>query len=161
MAKLYTRLGDCGFTETLKEKHIPKSDSLICLIGTLDEFSAALGVAKAHLENGDMKRDIDTLQELLISIMGELAGGKSCEGCEATLDIEGLTDKYSGRFDGFSVPGVNKPSAYLNLARCVVRRAERIAAELLEEEKIRRETYCSLNRFSDLIYAMSRYAEEI
>ncbi len=161
MAKLYTRLGDDGFTETLNDKHISKSDSLICLIGTLDEFSAVLGVAKAHLENEDMKNDIESLQEMLIGTMGELSGGKACLDGKAVCDIENLTDKYSGEFHGFTIPGKNKPSAYLNLARCVIRRAERIAAELLAENKIRKDSYCCINRLSDLMYAMSRYAEEI
>lgn len=161
MAKLYTGFGDSGFTETLKDQRIKKSDNLICLVGTLDEFSAVLGVAKAHLPDCDLKDDIEYLQNKLITFMGELAGGKPCADDDLVRKIEGLTDRYSERFEGFSVPGKNIPSAYLNLARCVVRRAERIAAVLLEEEKIRREAYCCINRFSDLMYAMSRYAEEI
>ena len=159
MAKLYTRTGDDGFTGTLDDKRIPKSDSLISLIGTLDEFSAVLGVAKAHLDDEDMKTDIDGLQKMLIGLMGELAGGKMCADENAIETIEKLTDKYSGEFSGFTIPGKNKPSAYLNLARCVVRRAERVAAECISENKIEKAAYCCLNRLSDLMYAMSRYAE--
>lgn len=159
MAKLYTRMGDDGFTETLDNKHIPKSDSLICLIGTLDEFSACLGVAKAYIEDGDMKNDVEDLQKMLIGIMGELSGGRTYADEKTVKGIEELTDKYSVEFHGFSIPGKNKPSAYLNLARCVIRRAERIAAKCIEKNQIQKNAYCCLNRLSDLMYAMSRYAE--
>lgn len=161
MAKLYTGFGDSGFTQTLTDKHIKKSDNRICLVGTLDEFSAVLGVAKAHLPDGTMKNDIETVQSMLIAFMGELAGGEICADKNTVCRLEKLTDKYSGEFSGFAIPGKKIPSAYLNLARCVIRRAERIAAELLSEDKIRKDAYCCLNRLSDLMYAMSRYAEEI
>lgn len=161
MATLYTKKGDDGFTETLGNERIPKCDNLICLIGTLDEFSAVLGVCRAHAKDGDLKKDIESLQEKLIGIMGELSGGRVCADENAVQIIEELIDKYSGEFSGFSIPGKNMLSAYLNLARCVVRRAERIAAECMDENKIRKNAYCCLNRLSDLMYAMSRYAEQI
>lgn len=161
MSKLYTGFGDSGFTRTLDDKHIKKSDNRICLTGTLDEFSGVLGVAKAHLPEGDMKNDIECIQNMLIALMGEFAGGKTCADKNAVCRLEELTDKYSGEFLGFTIPGKNISSAYLNLARCVVRRAERIAAELLLEDKIRKDAYCCLNRLSDLMYAMSKRAEEI
>ena len=161
MAKLYTGFGDSGYTETLNDRHVKKSDNIICLIGTLDEFSAVLGVAKAHLPEKGIKADIEYLQNMLITLMGELAGGEICADNGTVCRTEELADKYSVDFNGFSVPGKNIPSAYLNLARCVIRRAERIAATLLEEDKIGKVAYCCLNRLSDLMYAMSRYAEEI
>lgn len=159
MADLYTKKGDDGFTGILGNNRIPKWDSLICLIGTLDEFSGALGICKACLEGGDMKKDIESLQEMLIDIMGELSGGRVFADEKVVKTIEELTDKYSGEFSGFTIPGKNMLSAHLNLARCVVRRAERIAAECMGENKIRKSAYCCLNRLSDLMYAMSRYAE--
>lgn len=159
MPKLYTKKGDDGFTGTQKSERISKCDSLICLIGTLDEFSAVLGVCRTHIEDRDMNKDIENLQKMLIAILGELSGGKIFVNDEVVKSIEELTDKYTKEFSGFTVFGENKPSAYLNLARCVVRRAERIGAECMTENKIRKSAYCVLNRLSDLMYAMSRYAE--
>ena len=161
MSKLYTGCGDKGYTETLNNKHISKCDVLIELIGTLDEFSSCLGVAKAHLKDEKLICDIESLQKKLISIMGELAGGKISVTNECVKIVEEMADSYEGSFDGFSLPGKNPASAYLDLARCVVRRAERLAAKVLQQGRIREVTFVYLNRTSDLVYAMSRYAEKI
>ena len=63
---LYTGFGDKGYTQTLKNKHIPKSDELINLLGTIDEFSAALGVAKAASYDKDLIKDIEAIQKKMI-----------------------------------------------------------------------------------------------
>lgn len=159
MSGLYTGRGDKGYTETLNNKHISKSDALIELIGTLDEFSSCLGVAKVHTADSILIYDIELLQKKLISVMGELAGGKISVTAECVRTVEEMTDKYSGSFEGFSLPGKNPASAYLDLARCVLRRAERTAAKVSQQGRIRAVTLAYLNRASDLIYAMSRYAE--
>lgn len=161
MSKLYTGCGDRGYTETLKNKHISKCDALIELIGTLDEFSSCLGVAKVHIKEERLMSDIESLQKKLISIMGELAGGKISVTEECVKTVEKMTDGYEGDFDGFSLSGKNPASSYLDLARCVVRRAERSAAKVLQQGRIREVTFVYLNRTSDLVYAMSRYAEKI
>ncbi len=161
MSRLYTGCGDKGYTETLNNKHISKSDALIELIGTLDEFSSCLGVAKVHTKDERLILDIGRLQKKLISIMSELAGGtiSVTETCVKT--VEEMTDGYASGFEGFSVSGSNPVSSYLDLARCVVRRAERFAAKVLQQGRMRNVTYVYLNRTSDLVYAMSRYAEKI
>ena len=161
MNKLYTGYGDKGYTETLKNKHISKCDVLMELMGTLDEFSSCLGVAKAHTNDEKLTIDIESLQKKLISIMSELAGGKISVTKDCVKVVEGMTDGYSGNFEGFVLSGANVVSAYLDLARCVVRRAERTAAKLLQQGRIREVTFVYLNRTSDLVYAMSRYAEKI
>lgn len=159
MAKLYTRSGDDGFCETANAERVRKSDSLICLIGTLDEAQAVLGIASAELEENGLCADIKMVEQLLSELMGELSGGAVLK--TDVRYIEKLTDKYAREFHGFTLPGANKSSAYLNFARCVIRRAEREASGLLFEERIQKETYACINRMSDLLYAMSIYAEEI
>ena len=159
MTKLYTKNGDKGYTQTLNNKHISKCDVIIELIGTLDEFSSCLGVAKVHTKNDVLLRDIELLQKKLISIMGELAGGKISVTEECVKTVEEMTDCYSGKFEGFSLAGTNSSSAYLDLARCVVRRGERLAVKASQQGRIRAVTLAYLNRVSDLVYAMSRYAE--
>ncbi len=160
MTKLYTGCGDKGYTQTLNDNHISKCDALIELIGTLDEFSSCLGVAKIHIMDEKLLDDIERLQKKLVLIMGELAGGKICVSEECVKVVEKMTDSYKGEFDGFSIPGKNPASSYLDLARCVARRAERVAAKVLEQRRIREVTFIYLNRASDLVYAMSRYAEK-
>ena len=162
MAALYTGRGDGGFTDTITQRGISKADPLICLIGTIDEAAAALGLAKASLpRGGEIAADINRLLQLLSLLMGELAGGETAANAQLLSELERKTDGYKTEFDGFSAPGENLPSAHLNMARCIVRRAERIAAELLPQNRISPDAAAVLNRLSDLIYAMSRCAEKI
>lgn len=155
---LYTGYGDKGYTQTLKNKHIPKSDELINLIGTVDEYSAALGIARAQSADEALKKDICAVLKKLISIMGELAGGEVSVKSECIKTVEEMTDRYMPEgFKGFTLPGENIVSAQLDFARTVIRRAERIAAKLLQTGRVQQLTYQYLNRLSDLTYAMARY----
>lgn len=160
MKKLYTGFGDMGYTQTATNPHILKSDSLMELLGTIDEFTSALGVAKAHTADKKLYDDIESIQKKLISVMGEISGG----GVSVTLScieaVESLCDEYfDSPLTGFTLPGKNPISAYLNMARTIIRRAERTAVTLLHSDSLNKLTYIYINRLSDLIYAMSRYAE--
>lgn len=160
MAVLYTGMGDGGYTAVIGDGKISKADVLIDLIGTMDEASAALGLARACADDGKIKTDIQWLLRIFVPLMGAVAGGKIAADAELISELERKIDGYGTEFDGFSMPGENLVSAHLNMARCIVRRAERVAAALLHEGRISRETAVCLNRMSDLIYAMSRCAEK-
>lgn len=156
---LYTGNGDRGYTSTMKNNHVPKYDSLIELIGELDEYSSALGIARAQCADENLCEDIIRVQKKLISIMGELAGGEISVTAECVKIVENLCDKYMpDGFSGFVVPGENIVSAQLDFARTIVRRAERTASKLISLHKIRPETYAYLNRLGDMTYAYARYA---
>ena len=158
---LYTGFGDKGYTQTLKNKHIPKSDELINLLGTIDEFSAALGVAKAASFDKDLIKDIEAIQKKMIEVMGEIAGGKISVMEECVKTVERMTDSYAeSEFSGFTISGENTVSANLNLARTIIRRGERIAVKLNMSGRIRAVTLVYLNRLSDLVYAMAERAKK-
>lgn len=159
-SQLYTGFGDKGYTQTVKNKRVHKSDSLIEVIGTIDEYSASLGLAKVQSGDEDLKDTIEKLQKKLISVMGELAGAEVSVGNECVKVVEALTDKYmpTGHFE-FTICGGNIVSAQLDVARTIIRRAERRASLLLQSGRIRPVTYVYLNRLSDLTYAMSMYSK--
>lgn len=158
---LYTGFGDKGYTQTLKNKHIPKSDDLINLLGTIDEFSAALGVAKAASYDKELIKDIEAIQKKMIEVMGEIAGGKISVTEECIKTVERMTDSYADEgFSGFTLSGDNPVSANLNLARTIIRRGERIAVKLNMGGRIRSLTLIYLNRLSDLVYAMAEHAKK-
>ena len=158
---LYTGFGDKGYTQTLKNKHIPKSDDLINLLGTIDEFSAALGVAKAQSCDRELIADIEAVQKKMIEVMGEIAGGKASVTEDCVKTVENMTDAYAkDGFSGFTLSGDDPVSANLNLARTIIRRAERVASKLNMGGRIRSITLIYLNRLSDLIYAMSEYSKK-
>lgn len=161
MDKLYTGAGDGGYTGILNNRHISKSDYLIELLGTIDEFTSALGTAKAYSSDKTLIDDIELIQKKLVSIMGEIAGGNVSVADECITYAEKMCDKYFG--DGFSefvLPGKNIVSAQLDVARCVVRRAERIAVKVSQTGRIKKTLLVYLNRLSDVVYAMARYAEK-
>ena len=147
MDKLYTGAGDKGYTSTLSQRRISKTDIIIELLGSLDELSAAMGVSKAYTRDRELAKDIEAVQKGEISVTQE---------CPAA--VEKMCDKYSAGFSGFTVSGENPVSAHLSLARTIARRAERAAVKASQLGRVRREMLIWLNRLSDLLYAMSQYA---
>lgn len=162
--KLYTGAGDKGYTRTLASIHVSKCDPQIELLGTLDEFTSNLGAAKPWIQDEMLLSDIEAVQKRLIEISGELAGGKPTVTKECAKVLEGMIDKYqqtTGAFEGFILPGATKASAQLDIARTVIRRAERVAVKVNQIRRIRPDTMVYLNRLCDLVYAFARYADHI
>lgn len=160
MAKLYTGTGDGGYTNTLSGAKVSKTDALIELLGSLDELSAVLGVAKVNAFDAKLKADIEKIQTKLIGVMGEVAGGKRCVTADCPKAVEEICDRYQTEFEGFTISGVNVVSANLSLARTVCRRAERNAVKVSQQGRIGKDMLKWLNRTSDLLYAMSEYAKK-
>ena len=93
--------------------------------------------------------------------MRELAGGEVSVTDECVKAVEELCDKYFPEaFSEFVLSGETIVSAQLDIARTVIRRAERVASKLLTLNKVKPVTYVYLNRLSDMTYAMSQYAAQ-
>lgn len=169
--RIYTRRGDDGTTGLLYGGRVPKDSALPTAYGTVDEAQAVLGLARADCERGS---ELDTLltrleRELWV-LMGELATapenrskleeGRTLVTEDMATALEAVIDDLSGRFEApteFVVPGQDRVAAVLDVARTVVRRAERhaVAAELPEGSEVVR----YLNRLSDLLWTMARWQE--
>ncbi|MBS7297697.1 MAG: cob(I)yrinic acid a,c-diamide adenosyltransferase [Eubacteriales bacterium] len=158
MDKLYTGAGDAGQTSTLSQRRISKTDLIIELLGSLDELSAALGVAKVNAYDKKLTDDIEAIQKKLIGVMGEVAGGNKSVTPECPCAVEKMCDEYQCKFEGFTISGENPVSAHLSLARTIARRAERNAVKANQLGRVQKEVMVWLNRLSDLLYAMSQYA---
>lgn len=161
--KFYTGFGDKGYTRTIRNMRIPKSDSLIELLGTLDEFTSMLGAAKIYVKDKRLTEDIEAVQKKIIGINGEIAGGEVSVTQECVETVERMIDRYQaeiGEFKGFVLPGANHASAMLDVARTVCRRAERVAVKVGQFGRLRSVTLVYLNRLCDLLYAFARYAEK-
>jgi cob(I)alamin adenosyltransferase len=172
--KIYTRKGDDGTTSLWYGGRVPKDDGRTDAYGTLDEANAALGVARSLAgDDADLARDILRVQDELFVAGAELAtapqaaerleDGVSRITPEMATDLEPLIDKYMDQVDlppKFVLPGGTTLSAHLDLARTIIRRAERRvvtlgqAGELASGDLLR-----FLNRASDLLFAMARYAD--
>jgi len=169
--RIYTKRGDDGTTGLLYGGRVPKDSWRIDLNGVVDEAQAAIGVARAETPAGTEVNDrLTTLARDLYVLMAEVAtapdnrrklqAGSSLVTPDMVAALEAGIDDLLARFDmpsDFTVPGENRVSAALDLARTIVRRAERIAVV----EPIGEGTFvvAYLNRLSDLLWAMARWQE--
>ncbi|MDQ2622011.1 MAG: cob(I)yrinic acid a,c-diamide adenosyltransferase [Actinomycetota bacterium] len=173
--KIYTKKGDDGTTGLWYGGRVEKSGNRTDAYGTLDEACSALGVARSLCGSGqtELATDILALQNELFVAGAELAtapeaaerleDGVSRITAEMVDALDPEIDKYMARVElppKFVIPGGNQLSAQLDVARTIVRRAERktvliqLAGELASTEILR-----FLNRASDLVFSMARFAD--
>ena len=177
MVKIYTRKGDDGTTSLWYGGRVPKDSARTEAYGSLDEACSALGVARALCAEGagteELAADILRLQDDLFVAGAELATApEAAERLEDGISrvteemvdwAEGLIDRYMAEVElppKFVIPGGNQLSAQLDVARTVIRRAERRVSTLVESDEIASETLVHfVNRASDLAFAMARWAD--
>lgn len=159
--KIYTGFGDKGYTKTLRNMRISKSDSLIELIGTVEELIAVLNTAKVWVTDAKLFADIEKVAKKLEYINGEIAGDKPNVTAECVSYAERMIDEYmSACTENDIVQGTNKASAQLALAKAVARRAERCAVKVGQFGRLSGMMMTYLNRLGDLIYAFEIYAKK-
>jgi cob(I)alamin adenosyltransferase len=175
MAKIYTRTGDTGETSLLGGGRVRKDEQRIETIGEIDEVNAALGVVRMEVARGGAEclgvdELLSRIQHLLFDIGAELAmppGGKREAGAIAdahVTELEAEIDRYDAQLAplrAFILPGGSPAAAQLHLARCVCRRAERRLVELAAAEPVRGELLRFVNRLSDLLFVLARFANRI
>jgi len=173
--KIYTRKGDDGTTGLWYGGRVSKYAGRPEAYGSVDEAASALGLARAAAERGgELYADILRVQNELFVAGAELAtapeaaqrleGGVSKVTDEMVQRLESDIDRYMDRVDlppQFVIPGGTELSARLDVARAAVRRAERRVAALKDEGDLADETVLTyLNRLSDALFAMARFADE-
>ncbi|MGH8981311.1 MAG: cob(I)yrinic acid a,c-diamide adenosyltransferase [Acidimicrobiales bacterium] len=174
--RIYTRKGDDGTTGLLFGGRVSKDAPRIEVNGAVDEAQAALGLARAEsLPGSELDQLLVELERQLYVLMAEVAtgpanrhklvGGQSLVTSAMVEAIEGWIDRLGERFEmptEFVVPGANRGAAALDVARTVVRRAERALASSppLEEDGAAASLVGPyLNRLSDLLWTMARWQE--
>src|ERR1700735_1725565 len=139
--RIYTKRGDDGTTGLLFGGRVPKDSWRIDLNGVVDEAQAAVGVARAETPPGTEVNDrLITLARDLYVLMAEVAtapenrtklkAGSSLVTPDMVTALEARIDDLLERFEmpaDFTIPGENRLAAALDLARAIVRRAERLA----------------------------------
>jgi cob(I)alamin adenosyltransferase len=175
--KIYTRKGDDGTTGLLYGGRVAKDAPAPTAYGEVDEAQAAIGVARALVRTtpdaspGELGEILLGVERDLWVLMAELATdpshhAKLTDGQSRVTDamvaaLEALIDEVSDSFEPpteFVVPGQTLVGAQLDVARTVVRRAERatVAATTAVPESL---CLAYLNRLSDLLWTLARWQE--
>ena len=175
MVRIYTRKGDDGTTSLWYGGRVSKSNPRTEAYGALDEAVAAIGVARSMSgrAEGEIAADLLRLQNELFVAGAELATAPEAAerlepGVSQVTDemvgrLEEVIDRYMDRVDlppKFVIPGGTGLSAQLDVARAVLRRAERRVVDLHEADGLASEAVLRyLNRASDALFAMARFAD--
>jgi len=167
----FSKKGDGGETSLLGGQRIPKYDPRPDTYGTLDEASSVLGVARAMVKNDKVKEIILGVQRDLLIIGADLSTlpadvhllkRRIGEGDVGRL--EGIIDDLQKDVklkDEFIYPGETVVSAQIDVARTIIRRAERKAGRLKSEGLIANdEILRHLNRLADMIFVLARFEEQ-
>jgi cob(I)alamin adenosyltransferase len=176
LSRIYTKTGDRGTTALGDGRRVSKDHARIEAFGTVDELNSVLGLAIAGGLDAEASGILRTIQNDLFDLGADLCvpeqpprGRKAAARPalritpEHVLPLERAIDRLNaplGILRSFVLPGGSPGSAWLHLARTVCRRAERRAVALAREETINPQAIIYLNRLSDLLFVMARWAND-
>jgi cob(I)alamin adenosyltransferase len=169
--RIYTRSGDDGTTGLLYGGRVSKADPAAEAYGTSDEAVAVIGLARALADQPRLQAILLGVQRDLFVVGADLATNPSQRAKlkpEVSLVTGEMVEALERRIDEtveehplpeeFVVPGAAPVSAALDVARTVVRRAERRAVELQAAgAEVNSEAIKYLNRLSDFLFVLARW----
>ncbi len=162
---IYTRTGDKGQTSLFNKQRVPKFHIRVEAYGTVDELNSALGVVSSiKYQASSIKKELIRIQNDLLDIGSALANPNTeplTSLKKRVKEFENFIDKMTGQMrplKNFILPGGGKSGALLQFARTVSRRAERRVVELADKESIDSNLVIYMNRLSDLLFTMARFA---
>ncbi len=171
--RIYTKFGDQGDTSLLYGGRVSKNNPHTEAYGITDEAVSAMGLARAVSEDQRVKDVLRDLQRELFTIAAELA----TEPDKYELfqqHFEPVTEEMVERLEStinaleqdvempnvFILPGGSPASAAIDLARCIIRTAERRVVALKEAEQLTNDLVITyLNRIGDLLFVVARYQD--
>ena len=166
---IYTRTGDSGETGLFGTRtRVPKDDARVEAYGTVDELNCTLGAVRAALPPSSVLDPVLAgLQSDLFAVGAELATLPAQE-VKLAAHMPLALDERTGALEAelpplkaFILPAGTPPAAALHVARAVCRRAERRVVELSKGATVRPEILRYLNRLSDLLFVLARYANHL
>ncbi|XP_073528749.1 corrinoid adenosyltransferase MMAB isoform X1 [Phyllobates terribilis] len=174
--KIYTKTGDKGFSSTYTGERRPKDNLVFEALGTTDELTSAIGLAKEFCLDASLQciTELEKVQCMLQDIGSNFATPVSSAREshkvntsfteEPIRELEQWIDKYTAQLPpltSFILPSGGKASASLHVARAVCRRAERVTFKLLQTGEADPNIGKYLNRYnmlSDFLFTLARYA---
>ncbi|XP_037094803.1 corrinoid adenosyltransferase-like [Pollicipes pollicipes] len=174
---IYTRTGDAGTSATFTGERRPKDDCLFEALGTVDELSATIGLARVLARDAGHPyvARLERLQCALQDVGSLVATPRSSARPAHTrrtgaavpaawvTELEHWIDEYTQQLpplDNFILPGGGVASATLHLARTVCRRAERALTPLTRVGEVDPSVAVYLNRLGDFLFTVARAAAQ-
>jgi cob(I)alamin adenosyltransferase len=171
--KVYTKTGDTGTTALFGGTRVPKHHIRIESYGTVDELNSHIGLIRDQEINVVYKNVLIEVQDRLFTVGAILAtppekemkknGEKRLKNLGILeTDIEFLENEIDSMeaslppMTHFVLPGGHTTVSYCHIARCVCRRAERLAVHLHELEPTDEQVIKYLNRLSDYLFVLAR-----
>lgn len=170
---IYTRRGDKGRTSLFKNQRVSKNSLRIEAIGTVDELNSGIGVAVSEISNIKYRilnigNELIRIQNDLFNIGAHLANPTSTPNLKPKTYLQKRVKEFESFIDqmtekmpplkNFILPGGGKVGAFLHFVRTICRRAERRLVALNKLEKIDSDILVYVNRLSDLLFTMARFA---
>jgi cob(I)alamin adenosyltransferase len=171
--KVYTKTGDQGTTALFGGTRVPKHHIRIDSYGTVDELNSHIGLIRDQEIDVHSKKILMHIQDRLFTVGAVLATDPekmTLKSGKDRLNIPrideedvALLEREMDVMDGslpqmthFVLPGGHTTVSYCHIARCVCRRAERLATALYEVEPFDAHTLKYLNRLSDYLFVLAR-----
>jgi cob(I)alamin adenosyltransferase len=163
---IYTKRGDKGETSMFDEAssqrvRVSKNSLIVEVLGAIDELNSFLGVTVSFSNLPEITSYLKEVQKNLLTIGSITAGSKLVFSSYQTKKLEKQIDKLEGTLpvlSNFILPGGTVIASHLQFARTLARRAERAMVSLANEEKIKPQILTYLNRLSDFIFMLARFA---
>lgn len=163
MARISTGTGDDGTTGLVGGSRVRKTSARVTACGAVDEANDALGIAVTFATRPQLVETLRAVQADLFTVGADFA---SPEGVDTVRVAPAQTARLVAEEDRleatlpplrhFILPGGTPAAAYMQLARSIVRRAEREGWRVAELEPVNREALVYLNRLSDLLFLLAR-----
>ncbi len=169
ITKVTTCLGDKGQTYLANRKKVSKASRRIKAVGDIDELNSCLGICRSIEKNEEINLILKTIQGHLFLYGAELAYSKVPDEFPKIENshleyIEEALEKFKKQLTPlkeFILPTGSNISAMLHFSRSVARRAERSIVHLNEKEHLRPIILKYINRVSDLLFILARYANKL
>ncbi len=169
--KIYTKTGDKGETGLFGGDRVSKDARRIEAYGAVDELNSLVGIIRALRPNKKIDQVLLGIQNDLFVLGADLATRKTNKrslipriGPSHVALLEKAIDTLQlplTPLKTFILPGGTIAASHLHYARTVCRRAERSVVRLSRSEEINEYALVYLNRLSDLLFVLARYANHI
>ncbi|MEP7167712.1 MAG: cob(I)yrinic acid a,c-diamide adenosyltransferase [Candidatus Woesebacteria bacterium] len=157
MISVYTKTGDKGESGLANGQRLGKDELIFEVLGTLDELNSHVGLCVVKVTQETILLEI---QDTLFHIGAEIAGSHKTKLEEKKIQtLEGEIDRLQSLMEDnwyqkFLLPGGSEPGAYLDIARTVCRRCERLVVVYSKQTPVSTHILHYMNRLSDYLYVL-------